>query len=237
MFIKKMNKAVILLALLSISAFAQGTFTDSRDGKKYKSVKIGTQTWMAQNLDYQGEDGKLGVCYDNKPENCTKYGGLYNWAEAVNIDAKFNKEKWDGDTSDVKHQGICPSGWHLPNAKEWSTLSNFAGGQVVDAYIFAGKKLKAKSGWNKDGNKNSNGTDNYGFSALPAGGGGWNKDVASYEFSQVGSYSSWWIPQRSGSRDGGRGSEASIRFMDLSGGLGFDGKGKSYLASVRCLQD
>ena len=115
---QKTKKAVILLALLSISAFAQSTFTDSRDGKKYKSVKIGKQTWMAQNLDYHGEDGNLGVCYDNKPENCTKYGGLYDWNEA---------------------KKACPKGWHLPSDKEWQTLVDFAGGTK------AGRKLRVKA--------------------------------------------------------------------------------------------
>ena len=134
MFIKKMNKAVILLALLSISAFAQGTFTDSRDGKKYKSVKIGEQTWMAQNLDYKGKDGKLGVCYGKKPANCTKYGRLYDWAAAMDIDAKFNNEKWGG--SDEKHQGICPEGWHLPSKNEFKTLVDFVAATAAAAAGF-----------------------------------------------------------------------------------------------------
>jgi uncharacterized protein (TIGR02145 family) len=165
MFIEKMNKAVILLALLSISAFAQGTFTDSRGGKEYKSIKIGKQTWMAQNLDYQGEDGNLGKCYEDKPENCEKYGRLYNWAEAMNIDTTFNKKKWG--KSAVKQTGICPKGWHLPSEKEWQTLVAFAGGEKV-----AGEKLKTKSGWEYyyEGEPiGYNGTDEYGFSVLPAG--------------------------------------------------------------------
>ena len=222
MFIKKMNKAVILLALLSISAFAQGTFTDSRDGKKYKSVKIGEQTWMAQNLDYQGEDGNLGKCYDDKPENCTKYGRLYDWATAMNIDAKFNYEVWrNTDTSNVKHSDICPEGWHLPSREEWSTLRDFAGGEKV-----AGKKLKAKNGWNKYENKNGNGTDNYGFSGLPGGSGNSNGS-----FRDIGSYGLW-----------GTGSGGSNRTPALSMVSGLDNLsnldyGKSGLISVRCLKD
>ena len=117
--------------MLCTIAFAQqkaGIFTDPRDGKKYRTVKIGNQTWMAENLNYHGSDGYLGLCYGDepkqgrrKPENCRKYGRLYDKEEA---------------------QKACPSGWHLPSDKEWQTLVNFAGGNEV-----AGKKLKAKKGW------------------------------------------------------------------------------------------
>ncbi|MDR1830631.1 MAG: fibrobacter succinogenes major paralogous domain-containing protein [Candidatus Fibromonas sp.] len=218
MFIKKMNKAVILLALLSISAFAQDTFTDSRDGKKYKSVKIGKQTWMAQNLDYHGEDGKLGKCDGNEPENCEKSGRLYDWSTAMNIDAKFNKEKWGG--SAVKHQGICPKGWHLPDTTEWQTLVDFAGGTKV-----AVEKLKAKSGWDKCGN----GTDEYGFSALPGGNG-----CGHTEYKALALEGAWWSTSESTSRT------ADIQFMnhkDYNRGLERINHNKSYSLSVRCIKD
>ena len=74
-----------------------GTFTDPRDGKTYKTVTIGNQTWMAENLDYKEESSQ---CYDQK------YGRLYYWEKA--------KE-------------VCPPGWHLPSSAEWMTLANFAG--------------------------------------------------------------------------------------------------------------
>jgi len=107
----------------------------------YKTVEIGTQTWMAENLNCVGEDAvnPVGACYNSAPLNCNIYGRLYDWSTA----------KW-----------ICPPGWHLPTDAEWDILVNYAGGS--DA---AGTKLKAKSGW---GNSIS-GTDNYGFSALPGG--------------------------------------------------------------------
>jgi len=101
-----------------------------------EAVKIGDQTWMSKNLNNPSKGGK---CYEDKPENCEKYGRLYNWDEAMKA---------------------CPSGWHLPSDKEWQTLVDFAGG--MDA---AAGKLKAKSGWEEDGG----GSDEYGFSALPGG--------------------------------------------------------------------
>jgi len=114
-----------------------GTFTDSRDKKTYKTTKIGEQVWMAENLAYQAKNSK---CYEDKQANCEKYGRLYNWKTAL---------------------GVCPQGWHLPSDNEWQTLVDFAGGDEV-----AGKKLKAIRGWSKSKSGND-GTDNYGFAALP----------------------------------------------------------------------
>ena len=101
-----------------------GTFTDSRDGKVYKTVKIGTQTWMAENLAYKTSGG----CWanNNDKKNIVKYGYLYTWETAKNA---------------------CPSGWHLPSDVEWTTLINYLGGIDV-----AGGKLKATSGWGEKGN-------------------------------------------------------------------------------------
>jgi len=96
----------------------EGTFTDPRDGKTYKTVKIGNQTWMAENLNYECEGSKF---YDNDPANAEKYGRLYDWATAFKA---------------------CPSGWHIPSKEEWRTLVDYAGG-----FDISGKELKARSGW------------------------------------------------------------------------------------------
>ena len=97
--------------------------TDSRDGQKYKTVTIGSQTWMAQNLNFETENS---YCYSDDPSNCSKYGRLYTWAAAMES---------------------CPSGWHLPTLDEFQVLIDAVGGKKI-----AGKMLKATNGWVKDGN-------------------------------------------------------------------------------------
>jgi uncharacterized protein (TIGR02145 family) len=121
-------------------------FTDSRDGKKYKAVTIGGKTWMAENLNYQPQSGKS-WCYKNDGSYCDKYGRLYDWNTA---------------------RRVCPAGWHLPSRGDWDNLSLAAGGKMEDSHYWgAGEKLKAKSGWNQG--ESGNGTDDFGFSALPGG--------------------------------------------------------------------
>jgi len=155
----------------------------------YKTKRIGDQVWMAENLNYNvsgskcgGNDGKL---YEENTINCDKFGRLYNWATAMDIDTRYNSEEWG--KSDVKHQGICPSGWHLPSNAEWQQLMDFFGG-----YKIAGTKLKATSGWN-DGyeGKSGNGTDELGFKALPGG------YFSRYGFSSVGYHGNWWCSTES----------------------------------------
>ena len=111
--------------LLSSSAsIVYGSLVDTRDGQVYKTVDIGTQTWMAQNLNYVVGDSSY--CYDDEPSNCTKYGRLYTYTAAVTA---------------------CPNSWHLPSKDEWEAL--FA---AVDGMSTAGLNLKAASGWNDDAN-------------------------------------------------------------------------------------
>jgi len=133
---------VLAFMIVAINTTAQqtGSFTDSRDGKTYKTVTIGKQTWMAQDLNYRASSGSW--CYEGDDSgNCDKLGRrLYNWKAAMES---------------------CPAGWHLPSADEWTELINYLGGNDV-----AGGKLKAKKGW-KDSNTSA--TNSSGFSALPGG--------------------------------------------------------------------
>ena len=152
-----------------------GTMTDTRDGQMYKTVKIGTQTWMAENLNYaytgvpykykDNTSDSTSWCYDNDPTNCTKYGRLYTWAAAMDSAGTWSANgKGCGYgvqcTPIYPVRGICPEGWHLPNDTEWDTLFVAVGGLEV-----AGNVLRSQTGWDNNGN----GTDAFGFSALPAG--------------------------------------------------------------------
>ena len=118
----------------SVNSITKKIMTDSRDGQTYKTVKIGSQIWMAENLNYKMENS---FCYDNVDSNCTKYGRLY-----------------------VNSKDVCPVGWHLPAKWEWVKLFS-----VLNDSSTVGKKIKSTEGWLDDGN----GTDEFGFSVLPAG--------------------------------------------------------------------
>ena len=137
---------------------------DPNDGKGDDSysysggVKIGNQTWMAKNLDRKTINSK---CYENSEEYCLKYGRLYTWTDAVKA---------------------CPAGWHLPNDAEWTALITAVGGESI-----TGKKLKATSGWGDGEYVHRNGTDDYGFSALPSGYG-----LSDGSFILAGDKGEWW---------------------------------------------
>jgi len=184
-----------------------GKFTDARDNKTYKTTKIGVQTWMAENLNYNADGSK---CYENLEANCTKYGRLYDWKTA--------KGK------------ICPSGWRLPKDEEWEALVDFVSPTIIwkegmSNYYgrVSGIKLKAKKGWNNNGN----GTDNYEFSALPGGRGN------SYgDFIGAGFDGTWWS-QASEYYGGG----ARIWNMYHNNGDVNRSYDESNLRSIRCVID
>jgi len=155
------NKSLLMTIAIFIianrlAAQETGTYTDSRDGKTYKTVKIGTQTWMAENLAYKTDSGCW--AYENNKSNVTTYGYLYNWETANNV---------------------CPAGWHLPSDAEWTTLTDYVGGESV-----AGGKLKSTTGWSSP---NTGATNESGFTALPGGSSSNDK-----KYDVAGNYGSWW---------------------------------------------
>jgi len=131
-------------------------FTDKRDGKTYRTAKMPDgKVWMAENLNYQPQSGNS-WCHNDDNSKCAKYGRLYDWNTA---------------------KTVCPAGWHLPSRGEWENLGKAAGGTKNpkhDCWDGASKKLKARSGWDSWGGDkkdkySGNGTDDYGFSAMPGG--------------------------------------------------------------------
>ncbi|MBI4649141.1 MAG: fibrobacter succinogenes major paralogous domain-containing protein [Bacteroidia bacterium] len=208
-------------------------FTDSRDGRKYKTVKIGTQTWMAENLNVShfrngapipeaktnkewtraGKGGKPAwCCYDNEPGNGEKYGKLYNWY-AVN-----------------DKRNICPTGWHVPTDTEWKVLSDYLGGESV-----AGGKMK-EAGIIHWASPNTGATNSSGFTALS---GGCRRHYADCRrhyggrtFRDSGNYGYWWsTAEYESDFAGGRilfYSDATVHRFCYNKEDGF---------SVRCLKD
>jgi len=219
------SKFLFILSIAVVTAQAQpiiatvqtDTLTDSRDGKTYKTVKIGTQIWMAENLNYDASGRK---CYDNNPTNCEKYGRLYDWATAMSLPDSCNKSSCINQIT-APHKGLCPSGWHIPSSEEWEALIDYAGGPSI-----AGKKLKAKSGWNSV-LSNWNGEDAYKFAALP---GGMGTSAVTFGFESYDGY--WWSALDS------KDSYAFGQKMSHgSDGTSFDRFPKSHLLSIRCLKD
>ncbi len=206
------------------------TVTDI-DGNEYKTVIIGDQTWMAENLKVTHyasgtsislvtdrdewknfSNSKKAYCfYDN--DESLGYGALYTYAAATN-----------GDSSGSNVQGVCPDGWHLPSDSEWTVLEDYISDDGHSGS--EGTALKASSGWADDGD----GTDNYSFNALPGG----CRYKTNGAFSNGGSFGYWWT--------------STIYYFDNS--YAYDRSlyntneaviknniGKSYGLSVRCVKD
>ena len=171
------------------------TYTDKRDGKVYKIVKIGRQVWFAENLNYAAEGSG---CYRNSEDDCAKYGRLYGWPAALKA---------------------CPVGWHLSTNKEWDTLVDYIGGRRT-----AGTKLKSTSGWNDYKEKSGNGTDEYGFSALP-GGNGFSGFVFSKTGGNIGYRGFWWSATEG---DAGNPGNRKMEYYD-----GYVGRSPDYRDKIR----
>jgi uncharacterized protein (TIGR02145 family) len=168
-----------------------GTPTVTYEGQVYNTIQIFSQCWLKENLNVgtmipgSQEMENNGViekyCYINDPANCDTYGGLYQWNEMMQY------------TTTQGEQGICPDGWHVPTDYEWKVLegtvdSQYGVGNPIWNQIFfrgfnVGLNLKSTSGWYSGGN----GTDLFGFTALPGGLRGRNGN-----FSGLGGYTYFW---------------------------------------------
>jgi len=205
-----------------------GTVTDI-DGNVYNTIQIGTQVWMKENLKVLNYNDNTpipietnattwanmvtpGYCwYNNDASNKSAYGALYNWYT-------------------VNSKKLCPTGWHVPTNSEWTTLSNYLGGDGV-----SGGKLK-EAGTTHWIAPNTSATNATGFTALP---GGYLLRLSSFDtkstFEGMGIYGNWWSatgnssPEPIGASLFGTTSDSSNGFLyDVSKHAG---------SSVRCIHD
>jgi len=209
---------------LSVDFTCGGTWTDSRDGKTYATVMIGSQCWMAQNINVgtkvagSGNQGSncasiQKYCYSDNEANCTTYGGLYQWDQAM-----------CGSVT-AGAQGICPVGWHIPTHDQFTTLERAicVSGTCTTDFPFD----TSTTGWR--------GT-NEGTNLKSGGSSGFNGLLAGYRstdgsFGTLTAYGYFWTSLQSGANAWGRypysGRATVCRFTD----------DKLYGFSVRCLKD
>ena len=164
---------------------------DTRDNQLYKYIVIGQNTWMAQNLNYNYNQGTAkSYCYNDVASNCQTYGRLYTWPAAMDSVRNSCGYATNCTARSVPPylQGACPDGWRIPNKFDFDELYNDA----YEVNYSTGKnivatKLKSKSGWNDNGN----GTDVYGFNALP-GGNRSESSSSSRKYYNLGSATYFW---------------------------------------------
>jgi uncharacterized protein (TIGR02145 family) len=189
-------------------------------------VQIGTQVWMAENLNYRAGikvnlSDSTSWCYGNDAENCEIYGRLYDWMTIMGVDASYENSNYSHSSP---YQGICPAEWHIPSDAEWRTLVSFLGERESAAVV-----LKTVSGWNSTKYVNGNGTNNYGFFAAPSG----YRD-SDGNYLNIGDYIRWWTTTESTE-------QAYVAFFteinssDMP--LGFYGLYKTDGYSLRCIKE
>jgi len=190
---------------------------DVRDGQKYGIVYIGTQVWMAENVNYETVFNSW--CYDNDDTNCELYGRLYSWDKAMQ-----GAEQSSAVPSGVR--GVCPTGWHIPSHAEWIILEEYIADQMnVDQSSTGGYEI-AQYLRSEDWPGNTN-PDAFHFAALPAG----------YRYSNVYSYlddrTYFWTATDGQSTD-------YVYIRKISGAVKFswdNGEKSNFALPVRCVKD
>lgn len=194
--------------------FMDGWMVDSRDKQLYRVVTIGSQTWMAENLNYKVENSWCGGGSGATEGDCAMYGRLYTWAAVVDKSEDECGYGHDCHLDTGRLQGICPDGWHVPSYSEWDILYTELGGIST-----CGRVLRSKTGWEYV----EAGTDSVGFSVLPAG-----IRAPNGYFDDKGEYAYMW---------------SATEYDDFQAYIALPGSGargysnKSNALSVRCLKD
>ena len=211
-----------------------GELLDERDNQVYRTVQMGEQIWMAQNLNYADSMNTPSLigkswCYDNDESNCDRYGRLYLW-EAATDSVKLAAEN---DNPDACHlydkcdlQGICPNGWHLPSVEEFEYLATFA--NEIGIFMASGAWSDDYFGIRPD---HPNYTDPYGISILPAG-----AKVKSEEFFKMGTNAYFWSRtiQRSGEYRSVYDLEVSLSYNK---DVNVEYLSTRFAFSIRCVKD
>ena len=241
-----------------------GKLKDDRDGQTYRTVKIGDQWWMAENLNYaylQPTEtlDSSSFCYDNDPENCKQYGRLYLFSAAMDSAGLFSSDaegcgdgsecpfdhivpkiyKGYSDTaSSLEHpiRGVCPEGWHVPTVDEFVILFESVGGQEEE--YWENVDLRSTSGWREiPGEDTANVTDSFGFSAYPAG--EWYKpsNLDYPIFSSLGIEAQFFTTSTRHPNVSGYGSVHIVEIKHSGNRAGFNFYWQNSAQSVRCLKD
>ncbi|MCL4101934.1 MULTISPECIES: FISUMP domain-containing protein [unclassified Fibrobacter] len=226
---------------LDDESIVEGTFTDKRDGRAYRTVTYGSHTWMAENLNYAYKGVKYNYngytfdstswCYNNDTDYCDEYGRLYTWSAAVDSAGIMNDdcENCGFESSAVPKRtpvrGICPDGWYLPDSTEWLLFL-----QVASFWnSFSKERLQSENLW-KDGK----GTDYWKFSVKPSG---IKKSTLCVGdcFYNLGFSASFWS---STPHDFNEKKDAAMASIDqVSIGMGSFRHSKTTAYSVRCIKD
>jgi uncharacterized protein (TIGR02145 family) len=199
-------------------------------GRTYNTVQVGTQCWLRENLNVgtqiagtltQTNNGQIEkYCYGNDTLNCNVYGGLYQWAEAVQyLNNVTNTTHWNPLPS-TPVKGLCPDGWHIPSQAEYQTLFNYVGSTTAGATL----KEAGTVHWNSP---NTGATNSKGFTMLPSG------SNYNFIFSNLKSYANIWTITR-----------GTLEKDAWYFGAAFNFSNPSYLQalktnglSIRCLKD
>lgn len=225
------------------STVISGTTTDDRDNHVYRTVTIGTQTWMAENLNFKTTSS---YCYNDSVSYCSKYGRLYTWAAAMDsVGAWSDNGIRCGYRSacfpTYPVRGVCPQGWHLPSYSEWEVLLTAVGETKKlnsNHYIWteAGTMLKSNSGWSDYKDVSGNGADAYLFSAYPAGYCGY---MGVFDYDDAGVFTSFWTSTEwtSGGSALGNYNAYIMMLRNENSFASLQGSVKDVGYSVRCLKD
>jgi uncharacterized protein (TIGR02145 family) len=202
----------------------------SHGDESYEAVLIGTQVWLARNLNYSATGSE---CYQNNCSTYGSYGKLYNWATAMQLNNTCNSNIC-ADQVSSKHKGVCPTGWHIPTKAEWDALTLYIDPDLANYNYFegniAGTKLKSESIWNSHSSIPF-GTNNYGFSALP---GGYRYSSYNDEVNKIGYW--WSATEATVTADKPINANRRLMFYDHENLMSHDHT-KTHMYSVRCLKD